>query len=617
MRDSDFSDDLCVLGIEDSDREELADEIEDEFLLDEPREVSGGWHLISDIFSDERPEEIPQFISDYDGLNPALGSFPFYSPSDAFKMFFDDTLIRKICNWTNSRADLYFATHPGKRGKVNSLKWHNVTPDDMYIFIALLINMGICKLPKMSQYWQNDWLIRGSPVFCKEVMSRDRFLSIMKFLRFSSPKNMRKDDPRTRIEEYLDELRERSQTVMQPGKHIAVDEALIIWRGQLGFRQDIKNKREKFGVKAFVLCPSDEEWKGYSWNFHLYYGKDPYTVEDPGASGLSVLEQIVVFLMKDLLNSGRHVLTDNWYTSLRLADYLESQRTLLTGVIRNGRGPPTEVQDMKLDKKQSVFARKGNALVVKWMDKKEVCVLTTKYTANLSEHTKTYFGNQTVFFNRPLHLEKYNQKMGSVDLADQLLEPYHYDRKSLAWFKKIGIHFMFRIALNAFIAHRNVCRGATAFLHFLETLAKELLIEHSLGAAALAEVYGTQRDLGPCVQQPLLDIHHFIKWDEPKKQKRCRVCYPIRKATRYYCAGCTGEPGICSTNHFRIWHSEGKRRKTPRKQQKQDRSEKKIDQPTTSGTVHAAVASSSGAVLRRSGRKTLQKRYWSSTDESS
>ncbi|KAK3868163.1 hypothetical protein Pcinc_026423 [Petrolisthes cinctipes] len=189
------------------------------------------------------------------------------------------------------------------------------------------------------------------------------------------------------------------------------------------------------------------------------------------------------------------------------------------------------------------------------MDKKDVCVLTTKYTANIVEHRhmKTYFGNQTVFFNRPLHIEKYNQKMGSVDLADQLLEPYHYDRKSLAWFKKIWIHFLFRIALNAIIAYRNVCRGTTEFLQFLEILGKELLAEHNLGAVALAEIYATQKVHGPRVQQPSSDIHHFVKWEDQKKQKRCRVCYPVRKATRYYCAGCVGELGICSMEHFKTW----------------------------------------------------------------
>ncbi|KAK4315056.1 hypothetical protein Pmani_013697 [Petrolisthes manimaculis] len=213
--------------------------------------------------------------------------------------------------------------------------------------------------------------------------------------------------------------------------------------------------------------------------------------------------------------------------------------------------------------------------------------------------------------------------MGSVDLADQLLEPYHYDRKSLAWFKKIGIHFLFRIALNAFIAYRNACKGTTEFLQFLEILCKELLTEHNLGAAALAEVYTIQKVHGPRLQQPSSNIHHFVKWEEQKKQKRCRVCHPVRKATRYYCAG---DPGICSVEHFKTWQSEGKGKEKKTRTQEQESStslsEEGLDQPSTSGTVHRpsmALHSTSGTVPRRSGRisgKARQKRNLSSSEES-
>lgn len=42
-----------------------------------------------------------------------------------------------------------------------------------------------------------------------------------------------------------------------------------------------------------------------------------------------------------------------------------------------------------------------------------------------------------VFRNIPFHVTKCNEKMGSVDLADQLLEPYASHRKSMAWLKKL------------------------------------------------------------------------------------------------------------------------------------------------------------------------------------
>lgn len=79
-----------------------------------------------------------------------------------------------------------------------------------------------------------------------------------------------------------------------------------------------------------------------------------------------------------------------------------------------------------------------------WANRKYIVMLTTKYNAGLLEKTKT-FGNKTKFCDKPLHSEKRNEKMDSVDFADQLLEPYTSARKSLARFIKIDILMLFRM----------------------------------------------------------------------------------------------------------------------------------------------------------------------------
>ena len=194
----------------------------------------------------------------------------------------------------------------------------------------------------------------------------------------------------------------------------------MLWKRRLGFKQFIKSKRSRFSMKIFVLCPSHPNWNGYSWNLEIYYGKGlSFSLADPAASTLFMSEMVVVHLMRDLLEEGRHVVTDNWYTSLRLSNYLLTTNTLLTGLIHADRGPPKRLMAEKLSRHQFAFTRNGNTMVVKYMDKKEVNVLTTQYTAGLVEKTKTFFGDKTVFYNKPLHIDKYN----SVDMADQLLEP--------------------------------------------------------------------------------------------------------------------------------------------------------------------------------------------------
>ncbi len=74
-------------------------------------------------------------------------------------------------------------------------------------------------------------------------------------MRFSSAATVKKNVLSTIIKPFLDLMRDRCQAVMQPGEDVAVDEALILWKGCLGFRQFIKTKRARFGIKVFVLCP--------------------------------------------------------------------------------------------------------------------------------------------------------------------------------------------------------------------------------------------------------------------------------------------------------------------------------------------------------------------------
>ena len=108
-------------------------------------------------------------------------------PVDAFLAFIDVPIVKQICNWTNERADLFFADTPVQRlRKVNSIIWRPVNEASMYIYISLSLTMGVSHYPNVSQYWSRDPVFGGPKVFCKEIMSRNRFLSITKFIRFSS-----------------------------------------------------------------------------------------------------------------------------------------------------------------------------------------------------------------------------------------------------------------------------------------------------------------------------------------------------------------------------------------------------------------------------------------------
>ena len=180
-------------------------------------------------------------------------------PCEAFMSIMDNEVVEHLCRWTNERAAIYLGGN--RKKKVNGLLWKDLDPKTLYLYFALVFNMGVVKYPRVAMYWSQDPVYGGPKVFTHKVMSRNLFSNITKFLRFSSPADVDKDDPKTRIEPFLDLLRPRCQNMLNPGLHIAVDEALILWKGRLKFKQFIRTKRSRFGIKVFLTCPGHKDWQ--------------------------------------------------------------------------------------------------------------------------------------------------------------------------------------------------------------------------------------------------------------------------------------------------------------------------------------------------------------------
>ncbi|MPC28608.1 hypothetical protein E2C01_021816 [Portunus trituberculatus] len=50
-------------------------------------------------------------------------------------------------------------------------KWVNVTGDEMYMFAALQLLMGLNPLPIIADYWSQNILHHGPPLFTRPVLS--------------------------------------------------------------------------------------------------------------------------------------------------------------------------------------------------------------------------------------------------------------------------------------------------------------------------------------------------------------------------------------------------------------------------------------------------------------
>eukprot|EP00117_Sycon_ciliatum_P005510 scpid106035/ scgid9430/ PiggyBac transposable element-derived protein 4 len=98
-------------------------------------------------------------------------------------------------------------------------------------------------------------------------MPRDCWCVISTFIHFASNQTADADGEwRKVVRPLLKMITNRFLEAYTPWMNISIDEELVVWCGQLPFRQYILSKRARFGIKVFALCESS----GYMSNFIVY-----------------------------------------------------------------------------------------------------------------------------------------------------------------------------------------------------------------------------------------------------------------------------------------------------------------------------------------------------------
>ena len=328
-------------------------------------------------------------------------------------------------------------------------------------FIALLILTGLIKKGSYAEYWATDYLVY-TPAF-SAVMSRDRFMLLKRCLHFNDNQAQGYDpqapdrDRLHKIRPFVDALNERCKIVWIPGKNLTVDETLILFRGRLLFKQTIRTKRARAGIKMYPLCTSD----GITLGFRIHTGdKDGYSYADANA-GIEFLasEQIVLCLVEHYFDDGYHVYTDNYYTSPQLV----TKRTHLCGTMRlNRRNFPTQqltAHNLERGKIVHYIDDDKHLMAVKYREARDrasgqpkvVHMLTTMHnrtTVNTGRRTR-----RDLEIIKPKCVSDYNKYMGGVDLTDQQLglQSICPMRKTLKWYHKVAIRLILQMLLKVYI----------------------------------------------------------------------------------------------------------------------------------------------------------------------
>ena len=473
---------------------------------------------------------------------------------DYFLAYLSDDLLDLIVAETN----MYYAKCDAANEVTHShqtKQWTDVTRDDLMVFIALTLLMPHGRRAVRYDFWRrNDILF--TPVFAK-YMARDRYTSVLRFLHFASIEN---DDPLRKIRPVLQHLLNKFKTFFKPFQKIVVDESLMLFKGRLKFKQYIPSKRHRFGIKIYVLCDCET---GIVLNMCLHTGTDinGVTRNHPlGFSG-SVVDQLI----KDYLDRGHILYTDNWYTSPDLAMYLHEHNTGAVGTVKPNRKKMPKFEATK--KGDIIRYRTNDMTAIKWHDKREVHLLSTVHTGRMLTTGKIHCQTRKPIL-KPDVIIDYNTNMRLIDKADMQLNAVDTLRKNDKWYKKVFFHLLDICMLNAYKMYMTKTGDRSSRRAFrknaieglLERFGKEISMHSRTGRQSHAASQSEER-----LSAPGIAVHYPAPVPSPpgkpnkKGQRECIVCKTTeirekkRKLVTTMCNGCN--VALCLGDCFRQYHT--------------------------------------------------------------
>ena len=305
-------------------------------------------------------------------------------PSDFFKLFVTEELINTMVVETNRFATQEINKQRPLRRSSRFKDWKPISSKDMRQFLGVLLHMGCVKMPSLEHYWSKSSLYRF-PLFSR-IMSRNKFQLILRFWHFINNEDSG-SGRLCKIIGLLDHLNNAMENIYCPNKNISIDESMMLWKGPLVFRQYVKNKRQKYGIKFYELCESD----GILLKVKIYSGETTFDKHLLGQTGAIVLD-----LMEKFLGKGYHLYTDSFYNSFELTKHTINQKTYICGTLRTDqKSNPKDCTKAKLKQGDVISRSREGVVVAKWREKREVLMISILHSLQMIEVTNRREENET------------------------------------------------------------------------------------------------------------------------------------------------------------------------------------------------------------------------------
>ncbi|XP_067142488.1 piggyBac transposable element-derived protein 2-like [Centruroides vittatus] len=408
-------------------------------------------------------------------------------------------------------------------------------------------------------------------------MALNKFEKIRQFLHFNdNSKLLPRTDPNAdrifKIRPVIDALNTTSSKVPLE-KNLCVDEQMCSTKARNLLKRYNAKKPHKWGYKIYVLSGVS----GFAYKTEVETGKENIVIQ--GEPDLGASSNVVMRLSRMIpRHQNFRLYFDNYFTSLRLLEYLAKEGILSLGTIRRNRIPDCKLSSEKLImKKERGYLEEYVASIngidvstVAWKDNKIVTLASTFAGQKPETEVQRYDKKNSRYVNikRPNVVGEYNLFMGGVDLIDSIMGRYKIRLRSKRWHMRLFYHYLDLTMANAWLLYKRVCKyknisqktimaSADFRLEVAETLCKmrtksSFSTRRSLQGEILAKKHrGPAQHVPPqAVRQD--QIGHWPQWADKKIRCKFPKCLGF---THTVCEKCG--VALCYTknkNCFRNFH---------------------------------------------------------------
>ncbi|XP_043469690.1 piggyBac transposable element-derived protein 3-like [Leptopilina heterotoma] len=327
------------------------------------------------------------------------------------------------------------------------------------VFIAIIILSSFNTRNSERDYWSNDPLLECAIV--KSAMSRNRFLEIKTGIKYSEKEEESSTDFAWRVRTLLKMFNFNVKRFGFFQTAISGDEMMVKFYGRLRFKQYIRTKPVRFGIKLWALCGSD----GFLFECDIYCGKNAKT--DGALIKCALGSRVILKLTEQLLMTtsrkkieAYHLYFDNYFSSPDLLIHLKKVGLNATGVVQKNR--VKEKNSLEKNPKRGSFKvkhEKNSGLnYITLMDSKEVSLLSTCAGISPLQDRKRYSKEKKCrdVIAMLSAFSNYNSYMGGVDLHDQYCSYLLPSFRSKKWPWPVLMRLIQSSITNAVILHNAV-----------------------------------------------------------------------------------------------------------------------------------------------------------------